>query len=125
MPAVDQDLDERVVGGQLLELAVAEQVGPRVAGVDDVQVAADAVGHRQGGPHAVSAGSLRARSNDGPVGALEALAQLAEEDALLAAAEVEEPLERVQDERLDALDGQGAGALAGRRAPMPSATTIR
>ena len=33
------------------------------------------------------------------------------------AAQVEEPFERVQDERLDALDRQGAGAFAGRGAP--------
>ena len=122
---VDQGLDERVIRGQLVELAVAEQVGARVAGVDDVQVVGDAVGHRQRGPHAVEGGVAPGALEQGPVGPLEALAQLVEEHPLLAAAEVEEPFERVLDERLDALDGQGVGAFAGRRAPMPSATTIR
>ncbi len=71
--------------GNLVELAVAEEVGARVAGVDDVQVAGDAVGHRQRGPHPPEGGVAPGALEQGPVGPLEALAQLVEEDPLLAA----------------------------------------
>ena len=53
----------------------------------------------------------------GPIGAFEALAKLVQQFVLVMAAQVEEPFERVQDERLDAPDRQGAGSFAGRGAP--------
>ncbi len=61
----------------------------------------------------------------GPIGAFKALAKLGQKRILVVTAQVEEPFEGVQDERLDAPDRQGAGAFARGGAPMPSATTIK
>ena len=52
----------------------------------DEQVGADAVGHGQRGPHAVEARVGLGALDDAAVGTLESLAELVEQDALLAAA---------------------------------------
>ena len=65
-----------MVAGQLLELAIAEQIRARVAGVHYEQVGGNAIGHRKGRPHpeerAIAAGAL----DDGPIRRFEALAKL-------------------------------------------------
>ena len=107
-----------MVAGQLLEFALAEQVGARVARMDDVQVGGDAIGHRQGGPHALEGGIAPGRLITVRSARLRLWRSSARSAVLVVAAQVEEPFERVQDERLDAPDRQVAGAFAGRGAPQ-------
>lgn len=93
--------------------------------MDDIQVGGDAIGHRQGRPHALEGGIAPGALDHAPIGSFEALAKFGQEHVLVVAAQVEEPLERVQDELLDAPHRQGAARSPAAAPPMPSATTTR
>ena len=69
----------------------------------------------------VAAGALE----DGPIGPFQALTKLGQELVLVVTAQVQEPLERVQHEPLDAADRESAARSPAAAPPKPSATTIR
>jgi len=87
--------------------------------VDDVQVGGDAVRHRHRRTHPVEGRVRPCAIDDRAIGELQPLAQLLEQRVFLVAAQVQEPLEGVEHEPLDALDRQGAGTLARGVAPHP------
>ena len=55
---VDEVLQNRVVGGELLRASVAHEIGSAVADVGDVQLTVEQDGHRGGRAHADELGGL-------------------------------------------------------------------
>ena len=107
-----QDGAHRVVGGDLLELAVAEQVAAAVADVDDERPRPDDVDHRHRRAHALHFGVLGDDGLDAFLAGLERFFEMVFEILLGVFFEAEAPGEAVEDVGRDLVDGDGAGPLA-------------
>src|SRR5680860_1356127 len=112
---VDEALDVRVVGGDLGHLAVAHQVGTRVADVHQRELAAGSEQRRERGPHPRQVGLLLHPSLQQGVGAVHRLLEVTERVGAVGLA--------VQTRELP--DRDRRGDITAGVAPMPSATTSR
>jgi hypothetical protein len=102
-----------MVLGQLMEFAAGQEVATAVAGVGHEQPPVDGEGHRQRGPHAEHFGVPGSLLEDPCVGLQEGSLELLQDFRFFRFLQVEEPLERVQQEALDGHHAQGAGHFPG------------
>ena len=113
---VDQRLDPAVVVGELLELAVAQQVGPAVADVGQAELGAVEQGAGDRGAHAVERGVGLDQVGDPVVGLVTAPASTSS----IVVAVVDSSMRRMSVSTATAEARSPAAAP-----PMPSATTSR
>jgi hypothetical protein len=115
LPFVDQVLHERVVIGQLAEVTVAQQVGPGVADVGDVQPTTLDERGGQRGPHAAVVGVLDRELRHPVVGGHDGVAQGRDGRGIVLEDAAVELLDGLERRRRRHLTGEMAAHAVGDR----------
>ena len=108
---------DRVVLGELVQLAVSVHVRTAVADVHDAQLRTQMKRHRHRRPHPAQFRMLRRLLENAGVGLTERRLELREDLLRFAVIRAKEPLERIERELLDRDHGEGARAFA---SPVPA-----